>query len=117
MVAGDFGLSSWPLASAFVGLQAALVAIARNNPAPQSRTYIVAAILALCASLFIIPASFYKLSRSLKPSTLRSTYLLLTVLFVITQTRTEWLSFSGTTSTKILIASMATKAGLLLLKS
>ncbi|KAK0649696.1 putative ABC multidrug transporter [Cercophora newfieldiana] len=101
----------------FVGIQIALVAIASKNSGPGEPSNIAAAVLALCASLVMIPASLYEHSRSLKPSTYLSIYLLFTIIFDVARTRTQWLSYSGAPFTKVFTASMATKIGLLLLES
>ncbi|KAK4444565.1 ABC transporter [Podospora aff. communis PSN243] len=103
--------------SIFIGLQIALLAVTCNDPAPKNRMSIPATTLTLCASISLLPLSFLEHSRSPKPSTLLSTYLLLTLVFDIAQTRTQWLSFSQALFTKMFTASLATKMALLLLES
>ncbi|KAK0612146.1 ABC transporter [Immersiella caudata] len=103
--------------SMFIGLQTSLLAIACTSPAPEGQTYIAAVALAFCVSLLLLPLSFYEHSRSRKPSTLLSTYLLFSLVFDVARTRTQWLSSSEALFTRVFTASVAAKMALLLLES
>lgn len=78
----------------YTALQTALLVLSAQNAAhPLS---LAAAALVFLASLLTVPVSYMDHTRSSKPSLLLESYLFLTLLFDVVQTRTAWLSLSST---------------------
>jgi len=71
----------------------------------------------LCAAILVLFLSLYEHSHSLRPSTLLSTYLLVSLLLDAAQLRTKWLSGPHSAYTKVLSASTAMKAALVTLET
>ncbi|KAI9368784.1 P-loop containing nucleoside triphosphate hydrolase protein [Aspergillus egyptiacus] len=87
-----FKTSGWLLWSALQFLQAILWTLPNSH---KTRTSIAANLLMGCGSLFLCVLSYMEHSRSVRPSILLELYLLITLLFDITRTRTLWLRDHG----------------------
>ena len=105
---------------AYIGLHMAILILVGIRSLDVTGTSIASTVLQFLAAVCMVPLSFLDHSRSPRPSILMSIYLLLTLLFDITQARTFWLA-SGTrpelTYTTVFTASVALKVVILFLEA
>ncbi|KAL3441173.1 P-loop containing nucleoside triphosphate hydrolase protein [Aspergillus insuetus] len=87
-----FKASGWLLWSALQFLQAVLWALPHSG---KTRASIAASLLMGCGALILCVLSYMEHSRSVRPAFLLELYLLVTLLFDITRTRTLWLRDAG----------------------
>ncbi|KIA75537.1 ABC multidrug transporter [Aspergillus ustus] len=83
-----FKASGWVLWSTLQFLQAILWALPHSG---KTRTSIAASLLMGCGALILCVLSYMEHSRSVRPAFLLELYLLVTLLFDVTRTRTLWL--------------------------
>ncbi|KAL2826233.1 P-loop containing nucleoside triphosphate hydrolase protein [Aspergillus cavernicola] len=109
--------SGWLLWSALQFLQAALWALPN---ARRTRASIAASLIMGCGSLILCVLSYLEHARSVRPAFLLELYLLVTLLFDVTRTRTLWLRDGGDSDRFMaIVASFAVgiKVTLILLES
>ncbi|KAL2812693.1 P-loop containing nucleoside triphosphate hydrolase protein [Aspergillus granulosus] len=100
-----FKASGWLLWSALQFLQAILWALPHSQ---KTRASIAASLLMGCGALILCVLSYMEHSRSVRPAFLLEFYLLVTLLFDITRTRTLWLRDAGDSGKLVaIIASFA----------
>lgn len=104
----------------YIGLQLALLILVCVGWYHVTALFVASTALQFLAAIFMAALSFMDHNRSPRPSVLLSSYLLVTLLFDIAETRTFWLA-SATKSeiifTSVYTATTAVKAGLLLLEA
>lgn len=104
----------------YIGLQLALLILVCVGWYHVTALFVASTALQFLAAIFMAALSFMDHNRSPRPSVLLSSYLLVTLLFDITETRTFWLASatkSEITFTSVYTATTAVKAGLLLLEA
>ncbi|KAI5460736.1 multidrug resistance-associated protein [Mariannaea sp. PMI_226] len=77
---------------AYAALRLALLVLISSGPGRHARLFVPSAVLESVASVAILALSLLEHSRSLRPSTILAAYLLLALLFDITQTRSLYLA-------------------------
>ncbi|KUJ11330.1 ABC transporter [Mollisia scopiformis] len=103
----------------YAALQLSLLVLSSRPQKPQA-LFISSTVVSFVSSLCITAVSLAEHSRSVRPSILLQLYLLLTLLFDITQTRTLWLASSNAaafTFSKIFTVSVALKTVIILSES
>ncbi|KYK57930.1 ABC transporter [Drechmeria coniospora] len=100
----------------YLSLQIALLVLACTGTS-YGQTAIPAAALSLVAAILVLVVSVAEHARACKPSALLSLYLFFTLLFDVTQSRTQWLSDRDAPFTKVFTASIVTKLTVLLVEA
>ncbi|KAI1880861.1 hypothetical protein JX265_001101 [Neoarthrinium moseri] len=104
----------------YIGLQLGLVILVSVSSFSLTRLFVASAVMQFIAALWMVILSFFEHSRSPRPSFLLSSYLFVTLLFDVAETRTFWLASATKpemTFTSVFTATMALKVVLMLLEA
>lgn len=104
-------------ASAFAATQLAALVLWSATPTPRNTASIPSAALNFVAATIVLALSWFEDSRSIRPSTFLSTYLLFTVLLDLPQARTLWLQRSNVSVAALFSVNIGIKLALLSLES
>jgi ATP-binding cassette subfamily C (CFTR/MRP) protein 1 len=105
------------LAVILAGLLLAVIVLWGLDKPGQTKTSLVSSVLNLVACLQILGLTWIEDAKSVRPSSLLTGYLLLTILFDIAQIRTLWLRHSDMTIAAVFTCSTAIKVLLLILEA
>ncbi|KAI1384393.1 ABC transporter [Hypoxylon trugodes] len=114
---GSTRLAKLVVAAIFLGVQASLLALWDANNALKTSVSIATASINLVVAFLVLMLSWLEDSRSVRPSSVLSLYLIFSVLLDFPQVRTLWLKGSNTVLASLFTVNIATKAVLLFLEA
>ncbi|KAH8885459.1 putative ATP-binding cassette transporter [Thozetella sp. PMI_491] len=116
-VDSSFRIAKLVAATAFAGLQIALLVFYSHDASMRASVSIAAATANLVVALQLIALSWIEDVRSVRPSTPLLLYLLLTTILDLAQARTLWLLGTNSTLSRLFLAHIAAKVLFLVLEA
>lgn len=113
----DSGLKLQITTITYSGLQLVLLVLWRRDQDLQTPASVPAAALSLIASVIVVLLSYFEHNRSVRPSALLTTYLLLLTIFNAAQVRTVFLARQVTSIPAVMTVALAVGAALLMLEA
>lgn len=98
-------------------LQLSLLVLWTKNPVQRTKASIPASVLSLIDAVILVALSYAEHVRSVKPSSLITLYLLISIVLDLPQTRTLWLRSANASIAGVFTATLALKAIALLVEA